>query len=186
DVVYSDSRAGLYKKLVIGRDGTLLGGILVGDAEAYGTLRAFTGSVPPVAPEALVLPAGAGAPAQLGPSALPGCPGIRSRHDVTQGTIRGAVTEHSCTTVREVKKCTKAGTGCGSCVKVLGQLVNAELEASGVEVDKGLCGCFSQTRERSEERRVGKEWSARGAPDDGENSNHGSDASSRYGSDGQR
>ena len=46
----------------------------------------------------------------------------------------------------EVKKCTKAGTGCGSCVKVLGQLVNAELEANGVEVDKGLCGCFAQTR----------------------------------------
>ncbi|MFI8302870.1 nitrite reductase large subunit NirB [Streptomyces sp. NPDC085927] len=147
DVVYSDSRAGLYKKLVIGGDGTLLGGILVGDAEAYGTLRAFTGSVPPVPPESLVLPAGAGAPVQLGPSALPDEAVVCSCHNVTKGTIRGAVTEHGCTTVPEVKKCTKAGTGCGSCVKVLGQLVAAELEASGVEVDKGLCGCFAQTRE---------------------------------------
>ncbi|WP_030383278.1 MULTISPECIES: nitrite reductase large subunit NirB [unclassified Streptomyces] len=147
DVVYSDSRAGLYKKLVIGRDGTLLGGILVGDADAYGTLRALTGSVPPLAPESLVLPAGAGAPAQLGPSALPDDAVICSCHNVTKGTIRGAVTEHSCTTVPEVKKCTRAGTGCGSCVKVLGQLVEAELEASGVEVDKGLCGCFAQSRE---------------------------------------
>ncbi|MCL8013513.1 nitrite reductase large subunit NirB [Streptomyces sp. AS02] len=147
DVVYSDSRAGLYKKLVIGRDGTLLGGILVGDAEAYGTLKAFTGSVPPVSPESLVLPAGAGAPAQLGPSALPDEAIICSCNNVTKGTIRGAVTDHQCTTVPEVKKCTKAGTTCGSCVKVLGQLINAELEASGVEVDKGLCGCFSQTRE---------------------------------------
>lgn len=147
DVVYSDSRAGLYKKLVIGKDGTLLGGILVGDAEAYGTLRAFTGSVPPVAPESLVLPAGAGAPAALGPSALPDEAVICSCHNVTKGTIRGAVTDHSCTTVPEVKKCTKAGTGCGSCVKVLGQLLDAELEANGVEVDKGLCACFSQTRE---------------------------------------
>ncbi|MFG2571510.1 nitrite reductase large subunit NirB [Streptomyces sp. NPDC048481] len=147
DVVYSDSRAGLYKKLVIGRDGTLLGGILVGDADAYGTLRAFTGSVPPVAPESLVLPAGAGESVQLGPSALPDEAIVCSCHNVSKGTIRGAVTEHSCTTVPEVKKCTKAGTGCGSCVKVLGQLVTAELEASGVQVDKGLCGCFSQTRE---------------------------------------
>ncbi|MFD0207806.1 nitrite reductase large subunit NirB [Streptomyces hirsutus] len=147
DVVYSDSRAGLYKKLVIGSDGTLLGGILVGDAEAYGTLRAFTGSVPPVPPESLVLPAGAGAPAPLGPSALPDEAVVCSCHNVTKGTVRGAVTEHGCTTVPEVKKCTKAGTGCGSCVKVLGQLVTAELEASGVEVDKGLCGCFPQTRE---------------------------------------
>ncbi|KPI15728.1 nitrite reductase (NAD(P)H), large subunit [Actinobacteria bacterium OK074] len=147
DVVYSDSRSGLYKKLVIGRDGTLLGGILVGDADAYGTLRAFTGTVPPVSPESLVLPAGAEGGAQLGPSALPDEAVICSCHNVTKGTIRGAVTEHSCTTVPEVKKCTKAGTGCGSCVKVLGQLVTAELEASGVEVDKGLCGCFAQTRE---------------------------------------
>ncbi|MEU5279805.1 nitrite reductase large subunit NirB [Streptomyces asoensis] len=147
DVVYSDSRSGLYKKLVIGRDGTLLGGILVGDAEAYGTLRAFTGSVPPVSPESLVLPAGTGESVQLGPSALPDEAIVCSCHNVSKGTIRGAVTEHSCTTVPEVKKCTKAGTGCGSCVKVLGQLVTAELEANGVEVDKGLCGCFSQTRE---------------------------------------
>ncbi|MEU3283891.1 nitrite reductase large subunit NirB [Streptomyces longwoodensis] len=148
DVVYSDSRAGLYKKLVIGRDGTLLGGILIGDAEAYGTLRALTGSVPPVAPESLVLPAGAGAGAEgLGPAALPDDAIICSCNNVRKGTIREAVTEHRCTTVPEVKKCTKAGTTCGSCVKVLGQLVAAELEASGVEVDKGLCGCFSQTRE---------------------------------------
>ncbi|MFJ7132260.1 nitrite reductase large subunit NirB [Streptomyces fungicidicus] len=147
DVVYADSRAGLYKKLVVGRDGTLLGGILVGDAEAYGTLKAFTGSVPPVSPESLVLPAGAGAPVQLGPSALPDDAIICSCNNVRKGTIREAVTEHHCTTVPEVKKCTKAGTTCGSCVKVLGQLLNAELEASGVEVDKGLCGCFSQTRE---------------------------------------
>ncbi|MGV4885429.1 nitrite reductase large subunit NirB [Streptomyces viridosporus] len=147
DVVYSDSRAGLYKKLVVGRDGTLLGGVLVGDAEAYGTLRALTGSVPPVPPETLVLPAGAGAPARLGPCALPDDAVVCSCHNVTKGTIRGAVTEHRCTTVPEVKKCTGAGTGCGSCVKVLGRLVEAELAASGVEVDKGLCGCFSRTRE---------------------------------------
>ncbi|WP_328400837.1 nitrite reductase large subunit NirB [Streptomyces sp. NBC_00390] len=147
DVVYSDSRAGVYKKLVVGPGGELLGGILVGDAEAYGTLRAFTGAVPPVSPEQLVLPAGAGAPVALGPAALPDEAVICSCHNVTKGAIRGAVTGHSCTTVPEVKKCTKAGTGCGSCVKVLGQLVNAELEASGVEVDKGLCGCFGQTRQ---------------------------------------
>ncbi|UUU21979.1 nitrite reductase large subunit NirB [Streptomyces sp. DSM 40750] len=147
DVVYSDSRSGVYKKLVIGRDGELLGGILVGDADAYGTLKAFTGSVPPVSPESLVLPAGSGGGAQLGPSALPDEAVICSCHNVSKGAIRGAVTDHQCTTVPEVKKCTKAGTGCGSCVKVLGQLVTAELEASGVVVDKGLCGCFGQTRE---------------------------------------
>ncbi len=147
DVIYADSRAGVYKKLVIAPDGALLGGVLVGDADAYGLLRPLTGSVPPVAPESLVLPAGAGAPAQLGPSALPDDAVVCSCHNVTKGTIRAAVTEHRCGTVPEVKKCTKAGTGCGSCVKVLGQLVDAELTAQGIEVDPGLCGCFGQTRQ---------------------------------------
>ncbi|MGW2339883.1 nitrite reductase large subunit NirB [Streptomyces sp. NPDC001661] len=133
DVVYSDSRSGTYKKLVIGGEGELLGGILVGDAEAYGTLRALTGTVPPVAPEQLVLPAGAGAPAQLGPEALPADAVICSCHNVTKGEI----CEH--TSLPEVKKCTKAGTGCGSCVKLIGQL----LPKSG---DDGLCGCFAHTR----------------------------------------
>ncbi|GAA2441205.1 nitrite reductase large subunit NirB [Streptomyces macrosporus] len=146
DVVYSDSRAGIYKKLVVASDGTLLGGVLVGDAEAYGTLRPLTGSVPPVAPERLVLPAGAGASPAPGPSALPDEAVICSCHNVTKGTIRAAVTDHRCAGVPEVKKCTRAGTGCGSCVKVLTTLVNDELEASGVTVDKGLCGCFAHTR----------------------------------------
>ncbi|MEV3861519.1 nitrite reductase large subunit NirB [Streptomyces sp. NPDC050095] len=134
DVVYSDSRSGTYKKLVIGSEGELLGGILVGDAEAYGTLRALTGSVPPIAPEQLVLPAGAGAPAQLGPDALPADAVICSCHNVTKGEICAH------TTLPEVKKCTKAGTGCGSCVKLIGQL----LPKSG---DDGLCGCFKHSRQ---------------------------------------
>ncbi|CAL9408842.1 nitrite reductase large subunit NirB [Streptomyces sp. enrichment culture] len=134
DVVYADSRAGVYKKLVVAADGTLLGGVLVGDADAYGMLRPLTGSVPPVAPEQLVLPAGAGAPVALGPESLPDDAVICSCHNVT----KGAICAH--TTLPEVKKCTKAGTGCGSCVKVIQQL----LPKTG---DGGLCGCFPQTRQ---------------------------------------
>ncbi len=133
DVVYSDSRSGVYKKLVVGAGGELLGGVLVGDAEQYGLLRPLTGSVPPVSAEQLVLPAGAGAPVALGPSALPDDAVICSCHNVTKGEIC------ACSSLPEVKKCTKAGTGCGSCVKVIGQL----LPQSG---EKGLCGCFGHTR----------------------------------------
>ncbi|WP_371481674.1 nitrite reductase large subunit NirB [Kitasatospora sp. NBC_00315] len=148
DVVYSDSRSGIYKKLVVTPEGALLGGILVGDAEAYSSLRPLTGTgIPlPVPAESLVLPAGMGAPVSLGSSALPDDAVVCNCHNVTKGEVRGAVTEHNCTTVPEVKKCTKAGTGCGSCVKLLTTIVSDELEASGVEVDKGLCPCFGQTR----------------------------------------
>ncbi|MFJ6941060.1 nitrite reductase large subunit NirB [Streptomyces sp. NPDC101132] len=133
DVVYSDSRSGVYKKLVVAADGTLLGGVLVGDADAYGLLRPLTGSVPPAAPEQLVLPAGIGAPAALGPASLPDDAIICSCHNVTKKAVA------ACATLPEVKKCTKAGTGCGSCVKVIGQL----LPPAG---DRGLCGCFTYTR----------------------------------------
>ncbi|MEU8682462.1 nitrite reductase large subunit NirB [Streptomyces sp. NPDC048611] len=145
DVVYSDARSGVYKKLVIGAAGELLGGVLVGDAEAYGMLRPLTGSVPPVPPEQLVLPAGGGG-AALGPSALPDSAVLCNCHNVTKGTVRAAVTEHSCGTLPEVKKCTKAGTGCGSCVKSLTAVMNDELAASGATLDTGLCGCFPHTR----------------------------------------
>uniref|UniRef100_A0AAU2VGH2 assimilatory sulfite reductase (ferredoxin) n=1 Tax=Streptomyces sp. NBC_00003 TaxID=2903608 RepID=A0AAU2VGH2_9ACTN len=134
DVVYSDSRSGVYKKLVVSSEGVLLGGVLVGDADAYGMLRPLTGHVPPVAPEQLVLPAGLGAPAALGPDALPDDAVICSCHNVTKGAIT------ACSSLPEVKKCTKAGTGCGSCVKTIGML----LPKSG---DGGLCGCFAQTRQ---------------------------------------
>lgn len=133
DVVYSDSRSGVYKKLVVSPDGVLLGGVLVGDADSYGLLRPLTGSVPPVSPDQLVLPAGLGAPVALGPSALPDSAVICSCHNVTKKAIT------ACATLPEVKQCTKAGTGCGSCLKVIGQLLPAA-------ADKGLCDCFPFTR----------------------------------------
>ncbi|MFI7098832.1 nitrite reductase large subunit NirB [Streptomyces sp. NPDC050161] len=148
DVVYSDARSGIYKKLVVGPGGELLGGVLVGDAEAYGVLRPLTGSVPPVPPEQLVLPAGpaAGGGAALGPAALPDSAVLCHCHHVTTGAVRAAVSEGSCGGVPEVKKCTRAGTGCGSCVKALTAVVNDELAASGAVIDTGLCGCFPHTR----------------------------------------
>ncbi|TQF08042.1 nitrite reductase large subunit [Kitasatospora acidiphila] len=146
DVLYSDSRSGVYKKLVIGGDGQLLGGVLVGDTESYGLLRplAIGGKPLTTAPGHLVLPAGL-APAS-GPVALPDEAIVCSCHNVTKGEIRAAVAEQGCATVPEVKKCTKAGTGCGSCVKLLGAIVADELAAGGVTVDNSLCEHFGQTR----------------------------------------
>ncbi|MFJ9606905.1 nitrite reductase large subunit NirB [Kitasatospora sp. NPDC101176] len=145
DVLYSDSRSGVYRKLVIGADGALLGGVLVGDTDAYGTLRplAVAGKPLTVAPEQLVLPAGFGA---AGPLALPDDAVLCSCHNVTQGAVRAAVREQGCDGVAAVKKCTRAGTGCGSCLKQLGTVVTEELEAAGVSTAKGLCEHFAHTR----------------------------------------
>ncbi|MFE0046190.1 nitrite reductase large subunit NirB [Streptomyces albireticuli] len=146
DVLYSSSREGVYKKLVIGADGALLGGVLVGDTEAYGTLRPLAVSGTPLTtpPEQLVLPPSAGAPA--GPVTLPDEAVVCSCHHVSKGEVRAAVRDRGRTSVPEVKKCTRAGTGCGSCVGLLKTVVTEELAAGGVESARGLCEHFALTR----------------------------------------
>ncbi|RLV04282.1 nitrite reductase (NAD(P)H) [Streptomyces griseocarneus] len=146
EVLYSNTRAGVYKKLVVGADGALLGGVLVGDTEAYGMLRPLVGSTTlPGTPEQLLLPgrdgSGAVGVGALGDDAL-----ICFCHNVSKGAIRTAVRDQGCVGVAEVKKCTKAGTGCGSCVKMLGAIVGEELAATGVELSRGLCEHFAHTR----------------------------------------
>jgi nitrite reductase (NADH) large subunit len=61
---------------------------------------------------------------------------------VTKGSINAAIHEQGCADVAAIKGCTKAGTGCGSCVPLLGQL----LAAAGVQTSKALCRHFEQSR----------------------------------------
>jgi nitrite reductase (NADH) large subunit len=139
EVIHNDPIAGRYAKLVVSDDAqTLLGGILVGDAEAYGTLRALIGAPLPADPGALISPSGG----EIDPSALPAGAQVCSCHAVTVETIATAVTQQGCTTVPALKACTKAGTGCGSCVPTLKKL----LVANGVEQSKALCEHFAHSR----------------------------------------
>jgi nitrite reductase (NADH) large subunit len=59
--------------------------------------------------------------------------------------VRAAVRE-GFEDVPGVKGATRAGTGCGSCVPVLQELVDAQLRASGRTVVKRLCAHFAMTR----------------------------------------
>ncbi|MFF4528719.1 nitrite reductase large subunit NirB [Streptomyces sp. NPDC001407] len=147
EVLYANSRAGVYKKLVVDADGALLGGILIGDTDSYASLRPLAGNGRPlpVSPEQLVLPAAAGQ-RTLGAGSLPDDAVVCSCHHVSKGVVKAAVGEQGCTSLAAVKKCTKAGTGCGSCEKLLGEIVTEELGAAGVETARGLCEHFAQTR----------------------------------------
>ncbi|MFE7660674.1 nitrite reductase large subunit NirB [Streptomyces celluloflavus] len=146
-VVFSDNRDGVYKKLLLGPEGQLLGGILVGDADAYGSLRPHAGADRPLpAPaEAFLLPAD-GAGALPGADTLPDDAVVCSCHNVTKGAVRAAVAEHGLTDLGGVKRCTKAGTGCGGCAGTLQHILDAELDALGVEKARGLCPHFDLTR----------------------------------------
>jgi nitrite reductase (NADH) large subunit len=140
EVVFNDAVSGSYKKLVVSDDAkTLLGGVLVGDAEQYPLLRPLVGRDLPGDPAAMIAPSG-GAPT-VGIGELPDDAQVCSCNAVTKGAINGAITE-GCTDVAGLKSCTKAGTTCGSCVPMLKQL----LAAAGVEQSNALCEHFPQKR----------------------------------------
>ncbi len=143
EVVVNDAVGQTYAKLVLSDDAkTLLGGILVGDASAYGILRPMVGEPLPGDPLALIAPAGSdGGSAGLGVGALPAGAQICSCNNVTKGDVTDAI-EGGCCDVPALKACTQAGTSCGSCVPLLKQL----LEAEGVEQSKALCEHFGQSR----------------------------------------
>ncbi|MDD7961162.1 nitrite reductase large subunit NirB [Microbacterium thalli] len=144
DVVYADPVAGVYKKLVLSDDAkTLLGGILVGDASAYGSLRPLVGGALGGDPAAYLLPDG-GVAAPTGE--LPDAALVCSCNSVTAGGIRSAVHDEGCTDVAAVKACTKAGAACGSCVPMIKKLVGAELAKSGATVSNALCEHFDLSR----------------------------------------
>lgn len=147
-VVYADPVAGVYKKLVLSDDAqTLLGGLLVGDASAYASLRPLLGRTLGGDPAAWLLPEGL-APAAGGE--LPDEAAVCSCNNVCAGTIRQTVVElvnsgDGCD-LAKIKSGTKAGTSCGSCLPLVKKLMTAELEAAGVGVSRALCEHFELSR----------------------------------------
>ncbi|HET7800507.1 MAG TPA: nitrite reductase large subunit NirB [Humibacillus xanthopallidus] len=138
EIVHTDATKGTYAKVVVSDDArTLLGGILVGDASAYTTLKAYVGREVLGDPGALISPAGA----ELGADALPDDAVICSCNNVTKGSICGAIAEGACD-LAAIKGCTNAGTTCGGCLPTVKKL----LVDSGVELSKALCEHFEQSR----------------------------------------
>jgi nitrite reductase (NADH) large subunit len=145
-----DERAGVYKKLVISKDGKqLLGAVMVGEAADYGTwLQLMLNAMPlPAKPETMLVPAGeGGASVGLGVSALPASAQICSCNNVSKGDICTAV-EAGVTTLGGMKKCNKAASSCGGCAQLVSQIIKAELQRKGVAVNNHLCEHFAYSRQ---------------------------------------
>jgi nitrite reductase (NADH) large subunit len=149
-LVYEDPFKGVYKKLLFSLDGNrLLGGILVGDASDYGQLSmlAKSGQQLTVTPGELMV--GKTSPHSAG-SALTSIPNetqVCSCHNVRKGTICDAIRDKNLTSVEEVKRCTKAGSGCGGCLPLVTDLFKAQIKATGRRVNTNLCEHFACTRQ---------------------------------------
>ena len=147
--VFSDERAEVYKRINVSSDGkTLLGAVLVGDCDDYDTLLQYflNGIELPDNPETLILPSVEGGAPQLGPAALPMAATVCSCHNVSKGSIVEAI-DGGCCSLGDVKASTRASTGCGGCSALLKSVVDYELEARGVSVDKSICEHFPFTRQ---------------------------------------
>jgi nitrite reductase (NADH) large subunit len=149
-VVFEDSMKGIYKRINISEDGKyLLGGILVGDAESYNMLLQTCKNkvVLPPNPEDVILGARGGeADSAAGIVGLPDEALICSCESVSKGDICNVVND-GCETVDAIKKCTKAGTGCGGCVPMLKDLMVHTLKSQGKYIRNVVCEHFSYSRQ---------------------------------------
>ena len=151
EIAIIDKVQGTYKKLVVNESGNLLlGGILVGDASAYGNLLQLVQNaiVLPPHPEDLLLPPREGsASVIMGVEGLPDSAQICSCNNVTKGAVCAAIQENSLIDMGSVKKMTAAGTGCGGCVPLVTDILKSEMKKAGLEITNHLCEHFPYSRQ---------------------------------------
>jgi NAD(P)H-nitrite reductase large subunit len=129
-ISHLDPTAGVYKKLVV-RNNQLAGAILLGVDDYGGRLKRMFKSGETLSSSALdLLHSGSARDALLEEGAgadllnLADDTQICNCHSVPKGQIVAAIREGK-DTIQAIGECTKAGTGCGTCQPLLGQLIRA-------------------------------------------------------------
>jgi nitrite reductase (NADH) large subunit len=150
-VRYEDPFLGIYKKLTV-KDGRLAGVNLVGDASDSHRymewLRNDTDLT--LARRNLLFPEpvpdhGSGVAEIADSEAVCGCMGV------TKGTIISAIHDKGIRTLAQLKECTRASTGCGSCTSVCQQILKAVAPDFEEEMKKVLCACVPFPEEQLRE-----------------------------------
>ncbi len=150
-IVFEDTHKGIYKRVNITNDGKyLLGGILIGDADAYNLLLQTVNNkmVLPPNPEDLIL-GSRGGPTEgnSGVMTLPDEALICSCEAVSKGDICNAVTNLGISSMDGMKKCTTAGTGCGGCIPLVKDLIMGTMKENGVYIKNVICEHFDHSRQ---------------------------------------
>src|SRR2546426_380206 len=150
-VRYEDPALGVYKKLLI-RNNRLTGVVLVGEAGDSNRYMEWlrTDADLLVRRRNLLFPEPA---ADRGESVADmaqdetvcGCMGV------TKGQIIGAIHDKGVNTLAQLKECTRASTGCGSCTAVCQELLRAVAPDFQEETKKLLCKCVPFTQENLRE-----------------------------------
>lgn len=150
-IVLEDKLKGIYKRINISKDGkSLLGGVLVGEAAEYNMLLQMVQNnmaLPPN-PEDLILGARGGEGNALGGvEALPDEAQICSCENISKGDIVKCIVDNDFTALDDIKKSTKACTGCGGCTPLVTDLLKSTMVSQGKVVKKVLCEHFDYSRQ---------------------------------------
>jgi nitrite reductase (NADH) large subunit len=152
DVVrYEDPALGIYKKLIL-RDNRLAGVILVGDvADSHRYMDWLQCKTDLREHRRQLLASRPAADSGLDLAELPLSKVVCGCHGVSKGTIVEAILERGLTTLGQLKECTRASTGCGSCTVMCQQLLKAVAPQFQEEEKKNLCKCVPHSEDQLRE-----------------------------------
>jgi nitrite reductase (NADH) large subunit len=149
-ICYENKAKGVYKRINVSLDGkSLLGGILVGDAEQYNMLlqTCKNNTVLPPDAEDLILGSRGGEEAGAGVISLPDDALICSCEALTKARLCHEISENGHTTIDALKKATKACTGCGGCTPLVKDLIQGVLKQQGLYVRNVICEHLDYSRQ---------------------------------------
>lgn len=145
-LTYRDPFQHIYKKYIFTADGKyLLGGMLIGDTTDYVKVLPLVKSMKllETPPGELILGSNKGDDTVAD---LPDDTQVCSCHNVTKGDIVEQVKSGNCKDIAGIKKCTKAGTGCGGCLPLVTTIFNKAMTDMGNTVTNYLCEHFNYSR----------------------------------------
>ncbi len=143
DVVrYEDAALGVYKKLTL-RDGKLAGAILVGDtSDSHRYMDWLRTQTDLTAQRRQLLFPTPTEDAGLDVAEMPDNKVVCGCMGVTKGTLIEAIRQKGVNTLAQLKECTRASTGCGSCTEHCQQLLKAVVPEFREASEKILCKCI--------------------------------------------
>ncbi|KRE59785.1 nitrite reductase large subunit NirB [Paenibacillus sp. Soil750] len=146
-----DDFDGIYKKVVI-REGKVIGAVLFGDISDGSRLFAMIRNGEDVTgKEKTVLIGDGGGKTKSGVDLVAGMSAdeiVCGCNGVSKGAIVQAIQEKGCSSVNDIKACTKASASCGGCKPLVADVLTYVLGADGVKtVKEGICGCTTLGRD---------------------------------------
>jgi nitrite reductase (NADH) large subunit len=139
---YEDPMLGIYRKLTL-KDGKLAGAILIGDTADSHRYMDWLRTQRDLTPfrRQLLFPmptedTGIDIAQMADNETVCGCMGV------TKGTIIHAIHEKGVNTLAQLKECTRASTGCGSCTGLCQSLIKAVVPEFEEEVKTTICKCI--------------------------------------------